>query len=494
MVMAKTLTAQSILKLKPGKSRREIADGGCKSLYLHVQPSGFKSWVMLITAPTPGKLLLGEFKPDPPSKKKPSPKADDTAPPDDPKPDDPKPEPPKIGKPLTLADARWLVAQLKQEQRNGKDLIAASRDKKKSDKAKASEQSTKFAAMARQFIDEHAKPKTRRWRETAHHLGWDYNIKDADAPPTKIKDGLAERWQDREITSITRKNIFDIVDEAKRRGIPGLKRRNAKASDSRGRSMARTLSRFFKWCLMDVRKIEINPCAEMYCPGAPDKRDTVLTESGIIWFWQACSQLKAPFGDAFKLLLLTGQRLREITEMRHTELSEDNIFLTLPGSRTKNKREHEIPLAPLARTILNNVQPVSKVYVFSANGHSPIAGFSDIKKKLDQLMREAAAKEGKDFEPAKNGKGFTSSWRLHDLRRTAATRMGDSPPKGLGILPHIIEAALNHVSGTKSGVAGNYNWSLYRPEVKLAFERWALWIEGLVAGKPVKARGVALVA
>jgi hypothetical protein len=37
----------------------------------------------------------------------------------------------------------------------------------------------------------------------------------------------------------------------------------------------------------------------------------------------------------------------------------------------------------------------------------------------------------------------------HDLRRTAATLMAEK----LGVLPHIIEATLNHVSGHKSEVA-----------------------------------------
>ena len=33
-------------------------------------------------------------------------------------------------------------------------------------------------------------------------------------------------------------------------------------------------------------------------------------------------------------------------------------------------------------------------------------------------------------------------WTLHDLRRTAATRIAD-----LGVAPHVIEAILNHVLG-----------------------------------------------
>ena len=60
-------------------------------------------------------------------------------------------------------------------------------------------------------------------------------------------------------------------------------------------------------------------------------------------------------------------------------------------------------------------------------------------------------------------------WRLHDLRRTAATVMADR----LGVLPHIVEAVLNHVSGHRAGVAGVYNLAKYQAEMRDELERWA---------------------
>jgi len=67
---------------------------------------------------------------------------------------------------------------------------------------------------------------------------------------------------------------------------------------------------------------------------------------------------------------------------------------------------------------------------------------------------------------------------LHDMRRTAATRMAD-----LGVLPHVVEAVLNHVSGYKAGVAGVYNRATYAPEKRQALDLWAAHIEALLAGK-----------
>ena len=69
------------------------------------------------------------------------------------------------------------------------------------------------------------------------------------------------------------------------------------------------------------------------------------------------------------------------------------------------------------------------------------------KERLDKRIKEAGG-----------GKAI-ASWVLHDLRRTAATRMAD-----LGVQPHVIEAVLNHVSGHKGGIAGIYNRAQYTAE------------------------------
>ena len=77
------------------------------------------------------------------------------------------------------------------------------------------------------------------------------------------------------------------------------------------------------------------------------------------------------------------------------------------------------------------------------------------------------------------GKRLMQPWRLHDLRRTAATRMAD-----LGVQPHLIEATLNHISGHKSGVAGIYNRASYEPEKRAALDLWANCVISLVEDRP----------
>ena len=54
-------------------------------------------------------------------------------------------------------------------------------------------------------------------------------------------------------------------------------------------------------------------------------------------------------------------------------------------------------------------------------------------------------------------------WTLHDLRRSFATHLGE-----MGVVPHVIEALLNHVSGSKAGVGGVYNRQVYAAEKRAA--------------------------
>jgi hypothetical protein len=56
----------------------------------------------------------------------------------------------------------------------------------------------------------------------------------------------------------------------------------------------------------------------------------------------------------------------------------------------------------------------------------------------------------------------------------------------LGIVPHVIEAALNHVSGHKHGVHGIYNRATYEPEKARALALWAEHVVAVVDGRKSK--------
>jgi integrase len=127
-------------------------------------------------------------------------------------------------------------------------------------------------------------------------------------------------------------------------------------------------------------------------------------------------------------------------------------------------------LPPLAREAIASTPPVAGQLIFTIGG-GKLTGFSRAKARLDEATRAAAHAE----DPA----AVLPPWRLHDLRRTLSTHMHDK----LGILPHIVEAVLNHVSGHKAGVAGTYNVAEYRAEKQAALERWAMEVHRIVSGR-----------
>ncbi len=449
--MPTPLTAMSVSKAKPGKQRREISDGACRGLYLVVQPSGGKSWALRFRRPNgrPAKLTLGPV--DLSGRE--------------------SVRDPTIGAPLTLAAARALAAELHHERARKHDVVAIRRRQVLEAKENAAK-TFKQAAIA--FIEQHAKPNTRRWTEQARLLGL---LPDGDELKVTPR-GLVDRWGDRPLSDITGDDIYDVVDETRERGAPGLERRRKGQSEARARAMFATLSKLFGW-LIEKRRVAANPCANVVPPRAPAARDRILSNTEIRSFWAACEKANPPFGSLLKVLLLTGCRLNEVAGARHSEMSDDGATWTIPGHRTKNHRAHVVSLSRVAREIVAGAAAGGD-HVFTTTGTTPVSGWSKIKARLDTAMIEKMREDAK-AEGLNSAKCSLPAWRLHDLRRTCATGMAE-----IGIAPHIIEACLNHISGAKAGVAGIYNRAAYADEKKAALERWAAHISDLIERRPPK--------
>jgi integrase len=216
-----------------------------------------------------------------------------------------------------------------------------------------------------------------------------------------------------------------------------------------------SLSTFFAWTISEGFIEPPGPVAGTD-KAAEGSRDHILKDPELAAIWRALSP--GDYGDIVRLLVLTGQRREEIGGLRWSEVDLERGVIRLGAERTKNKRPHEVPLAPLARAILASRRPQGPSpdgAVFGSNG---AGGWSARKAALEKRLA---------------GLG---PWRLHDLRRTCATGMAE-----LGVAPHIVEAVLNHVSGHKGGVAGIYNRARYAGEVRDALERWAAHVEAIVS-------------
>jgi integrase len=219
--------------------------------------------------------------------------------------------------------------------------------------------------------------------------------------------------------------------------------------------------------LQRERRIGQSPISSLHPPAAPKSRDRVLTGPELALLWAATDPTHEPlFGPPIRLLILLGQRLGEVVGMRATELSQDangNVIWSLPGTRTKNGRPHTIALPKMARDILASVPRVGDL-IFSTNGVRPISGWSRASSRIAARMASIARKEVAEF-------------RLHDLRRTAATGMAE-----LGIPTDTIEAVLNHVSGVRASVAGTYNRATLGPQKAAALEAWSQHVASIVSG------------
>jgi hypothetical protein len=188
-------------------------------------------------------------------------------------------EDPVIGGHLTLAGARRLVAKLRHEIAQGRDpgaiYLAAKRQRRL-------ETANTFGAAARDFIEQYAIKRIRRWKEQARLLGFQPTGEGLEI----IDAGLADRWANKPIVEIDGHDIYQLIDETRQRGAPGLERRADGPTEARARAMFSCLSKMFKW-LLQHRRIENNPCVGVHRPETPQSRDRVLTNTEIVKFWKA---------------------------------------------------------------------------------------------------------------------------------------------------------------------------------------------------------------
>jgi integrase len=152
---------------------------------------------------------------------------------------------------------------------------------------------------------------------------------------------------------------------------------------------------------------------------------------------------------AMKFILLTLLRVNEVAGLRWKDVDLEARTITLP--ETKNGETHVLPLSNQALELIVNRKGNNQEYVFAG-----------IKRNWWHAQNRINKLSG------------TSGWHRHDLRRTGSTLLGE-----LGIMPDIIEAALNHVS-IHSPLAATYNRSRYRPQVSEALQRLADHLDTLV--------------
>jgi integrase len=224
-------------------------------------------------------------------------------------------------------------------------------------------------------------------------------------------------------------------------------------------------------------------------------RTHVLSDDEVKSFWAATGRMGYPHGPLFRLLLLTGARLREIGGASWREINPDNwreidhkklvadlrkvdakltdpqafakvstIKLTVPSERFKSNAEHLVPLSSMALALLKELPTfASGDYIFTVTGERPVESFASAKRRLDRLMAEEPG-----YEPA--------PFVLHDLRRTVRTKLS-----ALKVPHNVAEIIIGH---GKKGLDRVYDQHRYEPEMREGLELWANRLRDIVTPPP----------
>ena len=222
--------------------------------------------------------------------------------------------------------------------------------------------------------------------------------------------------------------------------------------------------------------LSINPFLNL--PVAPTtKRERVLSDDELGAIWRATAGTGA-FNGIVRLLMLTGQRREEVAGMTWAELSGDFSIWTIPASRAKNGTTHIVPLSGQAQDLLR---------VVPRFGAHKTDGFAQSGLELVFPGLRGTFNGWGKAKVALDAKSRVTNWRLHDLRRTAATGL-----QRLGVRLEVTEQVLNHVSGSRAGIVGIYQRHDFANEKRAALEAWGEHVEAIVEGRTLDGNVISL--
>ena len=411
--MKRSLTDAFLRTLRPPSTGSlEVHDAACRGLSLRVTPNDVRGWSYRYTSPsgTTARMTIGRY--------------------------------PAVG----LADARQRADNLRRDQANGVDPVAAQRQRK----LEAQSGTKTFAHLAERFVIEHVRRHNRPIT--------------AETNERNINKHLLPHWGDRPYAQITRADIVELIE------------RVARQHPTQANRLCALVSKMFTFAI-DVGLMTSSPAIRLKKPGKEKTKTRVLTDDEIRLFWRHIveSPVARPTGLALRAALLLGLRVGEIAGLRRDELRDfdkKTAAIELTGERTKNGRSHWLPLSPLAHEIIAEALTLSDDADFVFAGG--IEGASLQSHSLSTVMRRFA-------EGFTGTADATKSWRAnpptaHDLRRTLRTRLSAQ-----GTPVEVCDAILNHTPqdvGRK-----HYDRHAYTEEKREALDAWSRTVQAIVTGK-----------
>jgi len=336
---------------------------------------------------------------------------------------------------LSLADARTKALQALRDAQLGQDPATEKQEERNA---------PTFEAVAREYLEKHAKPKKKSWKEDERMI---------------IKYLLPE-FGKQYAADISRRTIREYLERKAAANAPIMANR-----------IRALLQKIYNWAISaDI--LENNPVFLVPVPAKARKRERVLTEDELRRVWYAleddvknsdreCLKSKTLSAGITKLRILTAQRGGEIMAMEWAEVDMDACWWTIPARKVKNELTHRVPLSSATLKVLREMKAVvgdscSKFVFPSPKGDTHIG---ELQKAL-QRIRKAT---GIDFVG-------------HDFRRTASSLM-----TGMRIPRLTVSKILNHA---EAGVTTIYDRHSYDAEKREALETWAAYLEKIVSEDP----------
>lgn len=293
------------------------------------------------------------------------------------------------------------------------------------------------------------------------------NLAKAKEGRSIIEKEFVERWRDRLASEITPREVSEAVRAIADRGAP------YQAHNAFG-----WLRRLYNWAITaGDQGIQVSPVAPLSATDIishrRESRSRTLNVVELRLVWEAAAQLGYPYGPVIQMLILTGQRLREVADMTWDEVDLEEGLWTIPKARMKGDRVHEVPLSRSAQALLETLPRWTKgKHVFSStDGATHLNGFSKAKSRIDNLIAAERVRLGS----AAADSGAIAPWVFHDLRRTVRTQFSALPVQDL-----VRELVIAHA---RPGLHKVYDQHSYRDEKRECLNLWDARLQNSLENK-----------
>lgn len=332
---------------------------------------------------------------------------------------------------LTLAGAREAARQIRARARLGEDPQA--------EKASERQAGQTFGDLVGLFVQKHG-PTMRplsliEFQRAAKH----------DVLPV---------FGSRRPADITRPDIRTLLERILARGAPTQAKRTL--------ALVRAV---FRWSIReDLLPAAADPTFAFSLPNEAKPRDRVYTNDEIRAIFAAVAGTELQ--DFVPLLFYTAVRSEEARAARWADFDADRAFWTIPAAMTKAGDPHPVPLSAGAMRVVARIREASGTTEFLFPAPTAVcrgcgrAGHMDVPNKAITRLRRA--------------EGVPRDFRLHDVRRTVATRLAE-----MGTHVPIIEAILGH---RPPKLVRTYQVHAPVGEMRAALERWSAELDRIITG------------